>query len=156
MLRNGGQKQRYYHEIKGFNSRLDEIQAAVLRVKLKYLEKWNDNRRSMANLYGKLIKSNKISLPREVINNKHVFHLYVIRTKNRDKLQQYLKDKGIQTLIHYPVPVHRQKAYSDLKIKAGAFKAAESAAKEILSLPMFPEITESEVREVSEAINNYR
>jgi dTDP-4-amino-4,6-dideoxygalactose transaminase len=155
MLRNGGQKQRYYHDIKGFNSRLDEIQAAVLRVKLKYLDKWNDNRRTMAHLYGKLIKNSKIVLPSETTGAKHVFHLYVIRTKNRDKLQQYLKDKGIQTLIHYPVPVHRQKAYSDLKIKAGVFKVAESAAKEILSLPMFPEITEAEIMEVSEAINNY-
>lgn len=155
MLRNGGQNKRYYHEIKGYNSRLDEIQAAVLRVKLKYLDKWNDERRSKAELYNKLIINKKITLPSETAGARHVYHLYVIRAAGRDKLQEYLKGKGIQTLIHYPIPVHRQKAYSDLKLKKGSFKTAESAAGQILSLPMFPEITESEIRAVSEAINNY-
>ena len=84
-----------------------------------------------------------------------MYHLYVIRTENRDNLQQYLQEKGIQTLIHYPVPVHLQKAYADLKLQKGAFKTAETIARQILSLPMFPEITEFEIQAVSEAINNY-
>jgi len=155
MLRNGGQEKRYYHKIKGFNSRLDEIQAAVLRVKLKYLDKWNDMRRKNAKLYDTLITSGKIIKPKEMPYCTHVYHLYVIKTEKRDELSNYLKEKGIQTLIHYPVPVHMQEAYNDLNMKKGQYAAAENCAKHILSLPMFPELSESEIETVAEALNNY-
>lgn len=156
MLRNGGQKQRYYHEITGFNSRLDEIQAAVLRVKLKHLSEWTGLRRSRAALYGKLIHNSKIILPRQAARSKHVYHLYVIRTERRDELQAYLKKRGIQTLIHYPIPVHLQKAYFGLKLRTGSFPVAEACAKQILSLPMFPELSESDVRKVCRVLNSFK
>ena len=155
MLRNGGQEKRYYHKIKGFNSRLDEIQAAVLRVKLKYLDKWNNMRRNNAKLYDTLITNVKIIKPKEMPDHTHVYHLYVIKTEKRDELSNYLKEKGIQTLIHYPIPVHMQEAYDDLNIKKGQYGNAETCAEHILSLPMFPELSKNEIETVAEALNNY-
>ena len=155
MLRNGGQIKRYYHEIKGFNSRLDEIQAAVLRVKLKHLDRWNDMRKKNARMYDELITNRRIVKPRKAPWGCQVYHLYVIRTPDRDGLARHLQKKGIQTLIHYPVPVHMQKAYSDLKLKRGRFKTAEACAREILSLPMFPELQVKEIRAVCKALNDY-
>jgi dTDP-4-amino-4,6-dideoxygalactose transaminase len=156
MLRNGGQEKRYFHKIKGYNSRLDEIQAAVLRVKLKYLDKWNDMRRKNAHIYDNLITNSKIIKPKEAPYCRHVYHLYVVRASKRDELSKYLKENGIQTLIHYPVPVHRQEAYLDLGIKKGRYKTAETCAKQILSLPMFPELSEKEIQTVANALNNYK
>lgn len=154
MLRHGGQKERYYHQIKGFNSRLDEIQAAILKVKLRYLDKWTNLRRDKAQLYNKLINNKTIIKPSEVDYNKHVYHLYVIRTENRDKIQYSLKQNNIETHIHYPIPIHMQKAYKDLNISKGSYPVSEEYAGEILSLPMFPELTEDEIRIIADVVNN--
>ena len=155
MLRNGGQEKRYYHKIKGFNSRLDEIQASVLRVKLKKLRKWNDMRRKNARLYDKFLTNTEIIKPSEASGRRHVYHLYVIRTDSRDALAEHLRRKGIQTLVHYPVPVHLQEAYAEVKVKKGALKTAEQCANQILSLPMFPELSEKEIKAVCTAVNNF-
>jgi len=155
MLRNGGQEKRYYHKIIGFNSRLDEIQAAILRVKLKYLDSWNAARQKNAALYDTLINNSKIIKPRKADYSSHNYHLYVIRTKERDRLQKHLERHGVQTLIHYPVPIHLQEAYRELNLGKGTCPVAETYADEILSLPMFPELTENEIGQVCEIINGF-
>jgi len=155
MLRNGGQEKRYYHKIKGFNSRLDEIQASILRVKLKYLDKWNNLRREKALLYNKLIINKEIIKPVEAKYGKHVFHLYVVRSKERNKFQEYLKNNGIQTLIHYPVPIHLQEAYRDLGLMKGRYPVAEEICNTILSLPMFPELSIKDVEYIASVINKF-
>lgn len=154
LLRNYGQERRYYHRTKGFNSRLDEIQAAVLTVKLKYLDGWNEQRRYLASIYDSLLSEDVIK-PKQADDRQHVYHLYVIRTTARDRLQRYLYEKGIETLIHYPVPVHCQDAYTELKVPLGSFPVAEQCAREILSLPLYPELSEDEVGFVARNINNY-
>jgi len=151
MLRNYGQSKKYYYDFMGINSRLDEIQAAVLRIKLKHLDEWNEKRRNIAKLYGKLLKGSSIILPIEKDYAKHVYHLYVIRSKNRDELQQYLLENGIQTQIHYPLPVHKQKAYLDLGFRAH-LPATEKVCGEILSLPMYPWLNQEEVEKISRKI----
>jgi len=156
LLRNYGQKQRYYHSIKGFNSRLDELQAAVLRVKLKYLDKWNAKRRSIAIMYDDLLRDSDVQTPKEMPYSKHVYHLYVIKSRKRDALQEYLAKNDVNTLIHYPIPVHVQDAYLDLKLKKGSYPVSERNAKEILSLPMFPELTENEIMQIVSLIRAFR
>lgn len=156
MLRNYGQSKKYYHDCIGYNSRLDEIQAAILRVKLKYLDGWNDKRRKHAKLYNELLENvSGIETPIEKDYVKHVYHLYVIRCKDRDELQQYLSSKGVSTGIHYPIPVHLQKAYEHLEYKHGNFPITEKFSKEILSLPMFPELTENEIEVVVGLIKSH-
>jgi dTDP-4-amino-4,6-dideoxygalactose transaminase len=155
MLRNYGQVKRYYHSIKGFNSRLDEIQAAILSVKLKYLDVWNKRRREIASMYNSLIQNPNIQLPREMSYGKHVYHLYAVRTKLRDELQKFLSANGIQTLIHYPVPIHLQESYADLGKKKGSYPEAEAHGNEELSLPMFPELTDDEVKYICEIVNRF-
>lgn len=152
LLRNYGQKKRYFHQVRGFNSRLDELQAGVLRIKLPNLNKWNDLRRERAHLYSRLLKNTPLMLPRETEKIGHVYHLYVIRSKYRNRLQKFLADRGIETLIHYPVPIHLQKAYKDLGYVKGSFPVAEKAATEILSLPLYAEITSKQIEKVCEAI----
>lgn len=156
MLRNYGETKRYFHITKGFNSRLDEIQAAILRIKLKWLDKWNTRRREIASMYTQGIKNNKVIAPIEKPYTQHNYHLYVIRTKERDKLQKYLADKGINTLIHYPVPIHLQEAYKDLHIQRGTLPIAEQTSNEILSLPIFPELTPHEINWIIDSINNWK
>ena len=157
MLRNYGQSKKYYHDFIGYNSRLDEIQAAVLRVKLRYLDEWNDKRREHAKLYNDLLENvSGIETPTEKEFVKHVYHLYVIRCKNRNELQNYLSSKGVSTGIHYPIPVHLQKAYKHLEYKEGDFPITEKYAKEILSLPMFPELTDEEIEVVVGLIRSHR
>lgn len=155
LLRNYGQEARYYHVCKGFNSRLDEMQAAILRAKLPHLDDWNDTRRAHASLYRSLLTSAEIHTPTEAAYGKHVYHLYVIRCAARDRLQQYLRDQGVETLIHYPIPVHRQQAYADLHLAEGSFPVAEQAAREILSLPLYPELPASTIQEVCAGINDF-
>jgi len=145
LLRNYGQTKRYYHATKGFNSRLDELQAAVLRAKLAYLDKWNASRRELAKRFDALLQELPITLPKTAAWGNHVFHLYVIRTPHRDQLCSFLAERGIQTIIHYPVPVHLQEAYRDLNIPAGALPEAEKAAREIVSLPFYPELRDDEI-----------
>lgn len=154
MLRNYGQKVKYHHLLKGFNNRLDSIQAAVLNVKLKYLDKWNESRRKIALMYNKLLKGIAVT-PKEMDYATHIYHLYVIRIKNRDRLRDYLKSKGISTIIHYPIPIHLQKAYFDLGYKEGSFLLTESYSKEILSLPMFPELNKEEIDFIVKCIKEF-
>ncbi len=151
LLRNYGQRKRYYHESKGFNSRLDEVQAAILRVKLRYLNGWNETRRAKARLYDSLLKG--VTPPHEAGYARHAYHLYVVRSSRRDELQHYLAEQGIGTLIHYPVPVHLQEAYRDLGLSRGCLPVTERCADEILSLPLYPELLDEQITEVAEAIN---
>lgn len=149
MLRNYGQPQKYHHDFVGVNSRLDEIQASILSVKLTYLDKWNDKRRRVAKLYDELLGDSHVIKPVEKEYARHVYHLYVIRCKERDRLQQNLSANGIQTLIHYPIPVHRQKAYQGLAADTD-MPVTERICQEILSLPMHPFLGEDEVQAVAQ------
>lgn len=147
-------KHKYYHDIVGFNSRLDNIQAAILRIKLRRLEKWNNERREASKLYTKLL-SGIVDTPKEIKNAKHVYHLYVIRTLKRDELMKALADEQIYAGLHYPIPLHLQKAHEQLKYKKGDFTMAEEAANTILSLPIFPGITKQEIKKVSDVIHKF-
>ncbi len=152
LLRNYGEKRKYEHVIKGFNSRLDELQAAILLVKLKYLDRWVEKRRKAAAEYNKALAGANVITPAEAGYGKHAYYLYVIRSRQRDRLQQHLKAKGIGTLIHYPIPIHKQKAFSEYN--GQKFAAAEKMTKEILSLPMFAEITKEEIKAVADAVKS--
>lgn len=154
MLRNYGQRKRYFHDIKGFNSRLDELQAAFLRKKLKYLDTWNERRRQIARIYDEHL-TNAIVKPVEKAFAFHIYHLYVIRCQHREDLQKFLTEDGIQTLVHYPVPVHQQLAYQDLDIEEGMLPITEHYASEILSLPMYPELSDDDVMFVASKINQF-
>lgn len=142
MIRDHGQAQKYYHDIEGYNGRLDAIQAGILRVKLKYLEAWNEARRQRAALYKSLFgaEQNDLIMPYEPAWSVPVYHLYVIRTQDRDGLASHLKERGIGTGIHYPVPLHFQRAYESMGYAAGSFPVSERVAGEILSLPMYPQL----------------
>lgn len=154
MLRDHGMAEKYKHAVVGRNERLDGIQGAVLGVKLKHLETWNEARRSHAALYFSLLQDNpKIGLFQTHEDRVHNYHLFVVRVKNRDAVQQKLKDKGIATGIHYPIPIHMQEAYAG-KWKKGDFPVAETIAPELLSLPMFAELTDGQIREVCEALKS--
>lgn len=155
MLRNYGEKAKYQNAIEGHNSRLDEMQAAVLSVKLRYLDLWNEKRRGLAKCYADLLSGTSLVLPQEAAYAKHIYHLYVVRSKERDKLQQVLEEKGIHTAIHYPMPVHFQKAYQRLGYAKGRFPVAEKLTAEILSLPLYPELKEEEVRHICEVIRKH-
>ncbi|CAN5127555.1 DegT/DnrJ/EryC1/StrS family aminotransferase [soil metagenome] len=152
-LRNYGQVKKYHHDSFGINSRLDEMQAAVLRVKLNHLDTWNHERNEVAALYIKLLKN----LKRQMIieKGKSCYYLFVIETERRDTLQKYLLENGIQTLIHYPIPIHLQKAYSNLGYKRGDFPITEKVADRILSLPMYPDLKKTEINYISKAINAF-
>src|SRR3989344_36235 len=150
MLRVYGQKGAYDSKFFGYNSRLDEMQAAILRVKLKHLQAWVTRRREIAALYDKNLKS--VTTPKERQNVKHAYHLYVISAKDRDALAEHLKKKGIGTKVHYPVPIHRQGAFSMIK---GSYPRTEENATKILSLPMFPELTNEEVLRVCREVNDF-
>jgi len=152
MLRNYGSRTKYYHEFKGFNSRLDTIQAAILRVKLKRLEQSNDARRKRALRYNELLKNTETIIPKEEDYARHVYHLYVIRVKMRGKLLEYLKSKGILAGIHYPIPIHLLNAYRDLGHKRGDFPITEQIAKEMISLPMYPELKKDEIKYIVDNI----
>jgi dTDP-4-amino-4,6-dideoxygalactose transaminase len=155
LLREYGWRQRFISEIPGLNSRLDELQAAILRVKLKYLDQWNEARRKKARIYTEMLAPLGVLCPSEDSGVKHVYHLYVIRTRERDALQIFLKEKGIETLIHYPFPIHLQKAYRDLGYRKGDLPVTEQCSSEILSLPLYPEIRESEIEEVTTQIEDF-
>ncbi len=137
-LRNYGSEVKYYNEEIGYNNRLDELQAAFLRVKLNYLQEWTNQRKEIASWYNESLKKTNWILPEVHVNADHVYHLYVIRTANRDAVSEALKEKGIQTMIHYPVPPHLQKAYNYLGYKKGDFPIAEEIANTCLSLPIWP------------------
>ncbi|MCX6355727.1 MAG: DegT/DnrJ/EryC1/StrS family aminotransferase [Candidatus Aureabacteria bacterium] len=155
VLRNVGRRGKYEHLVKGHNSRLDNIQAAILLVKLKHLRQWNDARRQWAKLYGKMFTGLPLVCPRELESVRHVYHLYVIRVKERDALADHLHRKGIATGVHYPIPIHLQQAYKELGHKKGDFPVAEQVAGEILSLPMYPELGEDGVAAVVDAVRSF-
>ncbi|MBA4316999.1 MAG: aminotransferase [Flavobacterium sp.] len=152
-LRNYGSKKKYENLYRGINSRLDEMQAAFLRAKLKFLDRDNSNREVIANLYLEAIKNSSIILPESLVRSAHVWHLFVIRTQNREKLQQFLWKNGVQTLIHYPIPPNEQLAYNDLGF--GSFPITEKIHKEVLSLPISSTLTLEEAKMVIEVLNDY-
>lgn len=154
-LRNYGSAVKYYNQVKGYNYRLDEIQAAVLRVKLHYLDRWNEDRRRIAGAYSRLISNDLIKKPEEFSWANPVWHQYIVRCRYRDQLQEHLKGLGIATLIHYPVPIHKQQAYSELSHLSRKLPIAERLAKEVLSLPLYPYMPMAAIERVAEAINNF-
>jgi len=157
MLRDHGQAQKYYHDIEGYNGRLDAIQAGILRIKLRYLAGWNEERRASASRYQKLLDSaNEIlGLPFEPAWAKAVYHLYVVRVQDRDWLQKHLTAAHIGTGIHYPIPLHLQKAYKGLYYTEGDFPVAERVAREILSLPMYPGLEYEQQSRISERVLDF-
>ncbi|MEW6740158.1 MAG: DegT/DnrJ/EryC1/StrS family aminotransferase [Nitrospirota bacterium] len=156
LLREYGWAQRYVSHVTGWNSRLDEIQAAVLRIKLRYLDSDNAKRSRLASIYSRELSSvENITLPCERQDSTHVFHLYVIRSEQRDKLQSFLKSRGVGALVHYPVPVHLQPAYEHRLYADIPLVETERSAREVLSLPMYPELSEEDVRVVVECIREF-
>ena len=153
MFANHGRIEKYNHEYEGINSRLDGLQAAILDVKLKYLEKWTERRRAIAKMYNESLRD-AVMTPIVIPNVRHVYHLYIIRTKNRDRIIGFLKEKGISTGIHYPIPLPFLKAYSYLGYKPEDFPVAYSLKDEILSLPIHGDMTDKEVEYVIEGVKN--
>ena len=155
-FRDHGSDKKYYHDIIGHNYRMSEFQAAVLTVKMKYIKKWTEKRRCHAQKYNERLKDLKnVIIPFESPNCKHVYHLYVIRVEKRDKLQSYLDKKGISTGIHYPFPLHLTGAYKYLDYNKSDFPIAEKIADEILSLPMYPELIETQIDYICESIRKF-
>jgi dTDP-4-amino-4,6-dideoxygalactose transaminase len=152
MLRDWGAEKKYQHVLKGYNFRLEGIQGAVLRVKLRHLEQWTEARRAAAARYDQSFAGSGVRTPVAMPHNRHVYHIYAIRTAHRQAWQDALQADGIQTGIHYPIPVHLLPAYEDLGYKAGQFPHSESAASEVLSLPMFPELTAAQCETVALAV----
>jgi len=154
-LRNYGSEKHYYNKYMGFNSRLDEMQAAILRVKLRHLEEFNEERKMIARLYLNNLQDTDLILPYVPEWAEPVWHQFVVRTKERDELQEYLKSKGIGTLIHYPLPIHLQEAYKYLGYKKGDFPIAEKMANEVLSLPMWVGLSYIDIKKISRDIVKY-
>jgi dTDP-4-amino-4,6-dideoxygalactose transaminase len=155
MLRNMGQSRKYHHEVLGHNHRLDSIHAAVLRVKLPHLDEWNRSRSRSAELYGEMLADSGVITPTVAEHVEHVWHLYVVRSANRDDLCYHLAERNISTGIHYPIPIHLQPAYSNLGYQVGAFPITEQYANEILSLPMYAGLTEESISYVADAIRSF-
>ena len=153
MLRDWGQSQRYHHVLKGFNYRMEGMQGAILRVKLRYLEGWTELRRAHGRQYTRLLTGCAVAAaPIEAAGRRHVYHIYAVRSANRDVLHGILQAEGVQTGMHYPIPVHLQEAHADLGHRAGDFPQSEAAAREVLSLPMFPEMSATQVEQVVAAV----
>ena len=152
LLREYGWRQRYISDLPGLNSRLDELQAAILRVKLRYLDEKNRRRQALAEIYDQSLSVTHLTLPMCIPGTSHVYHQYVVRSEHRDSLREFLREKGIGTLIHYPVPIHRQPTYQGRLRCAGSMVNTERAAGEILSLPMYPELPSGQARQVAETI----
>jgi dTDP-4-amino-4,6-dideoxygalactose transaminase len=157
MLRDHGQAKKYYHDVEGYNGRLDAIQAGLLHVKLSHLSKWNTDRRERATEYKRLLAAADcgVQAPYEPSWSKAVYHLYVVRTDDREGLMEHLKKASIGSGIHYPIPLHLQKAYTSLSYRLGDFPAAEKVAAEIISLPMFPQLTAEQQSRVVEEIARF-
>jgi dTDP-4-amino-4,6-dideoxygalactose transaminase len=155
MLRDWGAEKKYHHVLKGYNFRLEGIQGAVLRVKLRHLEKWTEARRAAAKRYDHLLFGSGVGLPAQMDYARHVYHIYAVRTTDRAAMQEALNAQGVQTGIHYPFPVHLLPAFADLGYTAGQFPHSERAANEVLSLPMFPELTADQSAAVSAAVHAF-
>jgi dTDP-4-amino-4,6-dideoxygalactose transaminase len=152
MLRDWGQERKYHHVLKGYNYRMDGIQGAILRVKLRYLAAWTEGRRVHATRYNELLRDSGVTLPTVMPYSHHVYHIYAVRSPQRDALQQKLHEKGIQTGIHYPIPVHLLPAYQDLGYHSGDFPNAELVASQELSLPMCAELSDAQIITVSQSV----
>jgi dTDP-4-amino-4,6-dideoxygalactose transaminase len=152
MLANHGRLEKYTHEIEGVNSRLDGLQAAILRVKLPYLDKWNASRDEIAKEYMRALKDSGVRLPVIRPEAESGWHLFVIRVQDRDGLQQFLKARGVSTGVHYPIPLHRQQAYEYLQMPEGSLPITEKAATEIVSLPLYSELTPEMTNQVVQAV----
>lgn len=157
VIRDHGQAKKYYHDIEGYNGRLDSIQAGWLSVKLRHLAKWTESRRRLAHRYHELLAETKdsITIPVEAAWTKGVYHLYVVRVQDREALQAHLAEAGIGTGIHYPIPLHLQKAYEHMGHKKGDFPVTERVALEIVSLPMFPQLTDEQQDEVANRVKDF-
>ncbi len=156
LLRDWGAKRKYHHEFAGYNYRMEALQGAILKVKLRHLEKWTEQRRRLADRYNALLfQVDQVACPVEPEYARHVYHVYGIRTSERDALQQHLLNQGIQTGIHYPIPVHLQPAYADKVCIAASLETTVQATRELLSLPMYPELHEDQVREVVRSISDF-
>jgi dTDP-4-amino-4,6-dideoxygalactose transaminase len=155
MLRVHGIERRYFHDLHGYNSRLDELQAAILRVKLPCLSRWNARRGEIAQRYDAGLKDLPLQLPLTAPGNGHVFHVYALLTPRRDELQKFLADRGVPTIIYYPRPLHLQKVYQDLGQRPGDFPNAESVSERILPLPMYPELEDEQVNYVIETVRQF-
>ena len=156
MLRDHGRREKYTHQVVGYGYRLDALQAAILGAKLPHLDAWNARRRAIADQYTELFTNTEIVTPFVPAHITPVDHIYCIRHKNRAGLQTHLKARGIETGIHYPVPLHLQPVYADLGYRVGDFPQTEQAANEILSLPMYPELTDVQIETIVSAVKNYR
>ena len=152
VLRDWGQEKKYEHRLKGFNYRMDGIQGAILRVKLRYLEQWTEARRSRAALYDRLLSGAAVQRPVERSGCRHVYHVYAVRVPQRDRFMADLRDRGVSTGIHYPIPVHLQPAHRDLGYGEADFPVSERAAADVVSLPMFPELGDEQVQAVAAAV----
>lgn len=155
VLRQHGGRVKYHHERLGYNSRLDELQAAILRVKLRHLAEWTSARQRVAAQYDQLLADLPVTTPYRSPEATHVYHQYTIRAPRRDELQAFLQERGIGTMVYYPVPLHLQPMYAHLGVPEGSLPEAERAAKEVLSLPIYPELTEEQVQTVAEAIREF-
>ncbi|HEY7302938.1 MAG TPA: DegT/DnrJ/EryC1/StrS family aminotransferase [Bryobacteraceae bacterium] len=156
ILRDWGAERKYEHLLKGFNYRMEGVQGAILRVKLQYLEKWTEARRSHASRYAQVLEHSGLQLPSEAPGHRHVYHVYPVLSPNRRELIDALAARGVQTGIHYPTPIHLLPAYSELPYRAGDFPVSERIASEEISLPMFPELTDEQIEEVSEAVLEFQ
>jgi len=154
MLRDWGQDRKYHHLLRGFNYRMEGLQGAVLRVKLRHLDPWTEARRGVASKYNRLLVNLGVELPSEMPWARHVYHVYTLRTTDRDALQAALHSQGVQTAVHYGLPVHLQPAYADIGYSRGAFPQSERAAGEVLSLPIYPEITDTQIERVAETVTS--
>jgi len=154
LLRNHGSAVKYHHSTLGYNSRLDEIQASIVRVKMKKIEEFNNRRRINADLYSNFIKRGDVLLPVEMPGCKHVYHQFTIRSKNRDSIMNSLKNNNISSAIYYPVPLHKQEVFFRQKIRGNNLSNSEICAREVLSLPMFPELEKEEIQYISNVINH--
>ena len=155
MLRDWGAEKKYQHVLKGYNYRMEGVQGAILRVKLKYLERWTEARRAHAAAYSSLLEGCDLQLPAEAAGNRHVYHVYAVLTPRRQEMIDALNARGVQTGIHYPIPVHLLPAYSDLNYSVGDFPVAERVANEELSLPMFPELSAAQIDAVAQAVTAF-
>ena len=152
MLRDWGQEKRYHHVLKGFNYRMEGMQGAILRVKLRHLEKWTEARRAHAREYDRRLANAAVETPLQQDDRRHVYHIYAVRSAERDALQRSLQAAGIHTGLHYPIPVHLQQAHADLGHRPGDFPESERAAQQVLSLPMYPEMPEDAPQLIAEAL----
>ena len=155
MLRNYGQSKKYYHDVAGWNSRLDTVQAAILRIKLRHLADWNEARRRHAARYVEALRGLPMELPREMPGNRHIYHLFVVQVDGREKFMEHMARHGVGCGIHYPVPIHLQAAYQELGYRAGDLPVTERIAPRLVSLPMFPEMTAEQVDYTCDQIRRY-